>query len=218
MEDNTLPTIGDLNPQPASNGSSNGGNTGSGGDSGASASGQDDGVNPQSSQQPIALVPEAQGVTLPNEPQSEQKKEDDLGKQIFGEDPLAASTTGFYSTGNDYDLLANLKIPSHPNTKFDEKIFIQLLAGSISLTIDEKKKIVESIPKLSQYQIDELMRILEEEKQKFAELNTKHTEQLKELEQKQLEGLDDVNLQKEQQEKVDEDARKAEAIRKNLGI
>ena len=50
-------------------------------------------------------------------------------------------------------------IPPH-SISFDENKFLNLLAGSISLTKDEKKKIIDSIPKLRQDQVDELMRIL----------------------------------------------------------
>ena len=75
--------------------------------------------------------------------------------------------------GQQQDFITSVKIPPHPNTKFDEKKFVELLAGSISLTITEKKRIIEAIPQLSQFQIDELMKIFEEEQQKFSELEKK---------------------------------------------
>ena len=53
------------------------------------------------------------------------------------------------------DFKTTIKIPAH-SLKFDEAYFIKLLAGSISLTRDEKKRIVDSIPKLRQEQVDEL--------------------------------------------------------------
>ncbi|MDB4978781.1 MAG: hypothetical protein JWM56_967, partial [Candidatus Peribacteria bacterium] len=58
----------------------------------------------------------------------------------------------------------NIVIPTHPETAFDEIKFLTLLRGSISLTRDEKWRIVQAIPKLSQFQIDELQKILEEER------------------------------------------------------
>ena len=62
--------------------------------------------------------------------------------------------------------LSNEKIvtPAHPETNFDEQNFLTLLRGSISLTRDEKWRIIQAIPKLSQFQIDELQKILEEER------------------------------------------------------
>lgn len=74
-----------------------------------------------------------------------------------------------------------IKIQEH-RLNFDEDKFLTLLAGSISLTADEKIKIVNSIPKLSQHQVDELIRIFEEEKQKFTELSIKHGDEIKKLE------------------------------------
>jgi len=40
-------------------------------------------------------------------------------------------------------------IPPHPNTTFDEANFLVLLEGSISLTMEEKKRVIEAIPRLS---------------------------------------------------------------------
>ena len=70
-----------------------------------------------------------------------------------------------------------VKIPAH-GLKFDEQYFLHLLAGSISLTKDEKIRIIESIPKLKQSQVDELIRIFEEERKKLAELGNEHVPQL----------------------------------------
>jgi len=111
----------------------------------------------------------------------------------------------------------NVKIPKH-ELKFDEFYFLKLLAGSISLTRDEKKKIVESIPKLRQEQIDELIDILEEEKEKFIELSPKHSVQLKKLEQKHAAEWKDLETMVEQEGKKEEDQGKADDIRKQLGL
>lgn len=116
------------------------------------------------------------------------------------------------------DFIAGIKVPPHPNTKFDDKLFVQLLAGSISLTLNEKKRIVEAIPKLSQFQIDELIKIFQEEQEKFAELEKKHAEQVAELEKQHAASPEELNAQKEEETaKAQEDA-KAEEIRKNLGL
>lgn len=111
----------------------------------------------------------------------------------------------------------NITIPEH-TLKFDQKFFLRLLAGSISLTKDEKLKIIKSIPKLSQYQIDELIKILQEEQRKFAELSEKHSEQLEKLEKKHAEEWKDIEVGTKAEEKGREDEAKAEEIRKNLGL
>ncbi|MCP4107372.1 MAG: formylglycine-generating enzyme family protein [Desulfobacteraceae bacterium] len=48
-----------------------------------------------------------------------------------------------------------------------------MLEGSISLTLEEKQRVIDAIPRLNTWQIDELISIFEEERQKFAELETK---------------------------------------------
>jgi len=116
------------------------------------------------------------------------------------------------------DFIGSMKIPPHPNTKFDEKKFIQLLAGSISLTFTEKKRIVEAIPQLSQFQIDELIKIFEEEQQKFTELEKKHAEQLAELEKQHKESPESAKLKAEEEAKKVEEEKKAEDIKKSLGL
>lgn len=102
--------------------------------------------------------------------------------------------------------------------KFDEDYFIRLLAGSISLSKDEKKRIVDSIPKLKQAQIDELIRIFEEEKQKFAALSQKHVPQLEKLAQQHYDEWMALEDEYVQGKKKSEDTNKADEIRKNLGI
>jgi hypothetical protein len=118
----------------------------------------------------------------------------------------------------DSQALMQMQIPAHPNTKFDEKKFLELLAGSISLTITEKKRIVEAIPQLSQFQIDELMKIFEEERGKFAELEKKHADQIAELEKQHAGSMQDVEAKKEEEVKKEEEAQKAEDIKKQLGL
>jgi hypothetical protein len=114
--------------------------------------------------------------------------------------------------------LMQIQIPPHPNTKFDEKKFLELLAGSISLTINEKKRIIEAVPQLSQFQIDELMKIFDEEKGKFAELEKKHSDQIAELEKQHAGSWQDMESQKEEESKKEEEAQQAEDIKKQLGL
>ena len=74
------------------------------------------------------------------------------------------------------------ELPPHPETKFDEAAFVKGLRGSISLMLDEKYRVLAALPRLSQFQIDELMKILSEEREKFSRLSPKHLLQLRQLE------------------------------------
>ena len=112
-----------------------------------------------------------------------------------------------------------LKVKCPPSAlKFDEDKFLKLLAGSISLSKDEKKKIVESVPKLKIEQIEELMRIFEEEKEKFAALSKKHVPQLEKLAEQHYQEWMQLESEFEGEQKKQVDKQKAEEIRKNLGI
>jgi len=110
-----------------------------------------------------------------------------------------------------------ITLPAHELT-FDEARFLNLLAGSISLTKDEKKKIIDSVPKLRQQQVDELMRIFDEERTKFVELSEKHGPQLKKLEDEHMADWKDIELLYKSDAKTKEDDKKAADIRKQLGL
>lgn len=112
----------------------------------------------------------------------------------------------------------HIKVPEHPETKFEVQDFLKLLAGSISLMRDEKWRIIQAIPKLSQFQIDELFKILTEEKKKFSELSPKHLLQLQKLEQKHSEEWKDLQSMMVQEGVKQEDAAQADEIRKQLGL
>ncbi|MCB9808504.1 hypothetical protein H6770_04600 [Candidatus Peribacteria bacterium] len=112
----------------------------------------------------------------------------------------------------------NISVPAHPETQFDEQRFLSLLRGSISLTRDEKWRIVQAIPKLSQFQIDELQKILDEERRKFSELSPKHLLQLQKLEQKHTEDWKDLQSINVQQGTREHEQQQADEIRKNLGL
>jgi len=115
------------------------------------------------------------------------------------------------------DFTTTVKLPAH-ELSFDEAKFLNLLAGSISLTKEEKKKIIESIPKLRQQQVDELMRIFDEERTKFVELSPKHGAQLKKLEDEHQADWKDIEVAMKAEVKGEEDSQKAEDIRKQLGL
>lgn len=111
----------------------------------------------------------------------------------------------------------NVPVPKH-NLNFNEPNFIRLLAGSISLHKDEKIRIIDSIPKLRQQQVDELTRIFEEEKKKFAELPKKHVAQLDKLAKKHFEDWMDIEMHYQKASRKAEDNVKADEIRKKLGL
>ena len=127
------------------------------------------------------------------------------------------TTPANFQIGSKLPKVISVKIPAN-QLQFDEQYFLHLLASSISLTRDEKVRIIESIPKLKQSQVDELIRIFEEEQKKFAELPAKHVEQLKKLEAQHYSDWMDIELKQKQVGKKNEDEAKAEAIRKQLGL
>lgn len=110
-----------------------------------------------------------------------------------------------------------VNVPDH-QLNFDTEKFLRLLAGSISLSKDEKKRIIESIPKLRQEQIDELIRIFEEEKFKFSQLSIKHVPQLEKLAKQHYQDWMDLEMEQTQSVKKEEDQDKADEIRKSLGL
>lgn len=136
------------------------------------------------------------------------------------EDIRILTEVGDYRFGSISQTLSNdnVVIPAHPETTFDEQKFLGLLRGSISLTRDEKWRIVQAVPKLSQFQIDELQKILEEEKFKFSQLSPKHLKHLMQLEKKHsLDWTDLQALYVQQKAKVKEQTQ-ADDIRKQLGL
>jgi len=126
-------------------------------------------------------------------------------------------TPANYQLGKYLPPVLSVKIPTH-TLQFNEAHFLRLLAGSISLTKDEKKRIVESVPKLRQSQVDELIRIFEEECEKFAQLSLKHIPQLEKLAKQHYQEWMDIETEFQAAGKKEEDASKADEIRKQLGL
>ena len=157
----------------------------------------------------------------PPPPQSDSEQHADSTKSkvaspLQSDDEL--SEDQFITGGDDYWIIPHLPRPTHPNTQFDEKKFLELLAKSISLTKTEKQRIITSMAKLSQYQIDELMRIFEEEQKKFSELNQKHENQLRALEDKHKNDWNDIELQAKQDKGKKQDEDEATKLRKQMGL
>jgi hypothetical protein len=76
----------------------------------------------------------------------------------------------------------------HPLADFDEVAFIDLLEHSLSLSVSEKKRVVDSIPTLSQFQIDELIKVFVDEREEFKKLLAKEGDVIKDLAIKAREG------------------------------
>lgn len=178
----------------------------------------DQGAQPQGAQPPTgqAQTGQAQGAQPQGaQPPAGQKDLSGIMEENVDVSGLVANASQNQQASQS---LMQIKIPAHPNTKFDEKKFLELLAGSISLTITEKERIITAIPQLSQFQIDELMKIFDEEKGKFAELEKKHADQISELEKQHAGSWQDMEAQKEEETKKEEEAQQAEDIKKQLGL
>lgn len=136
------------------------------------------------------------------------------------EDIRVLGEVGDYRFGSITSALNNdnIPVPAHTETAFDEQAFLTLLRGSISLTRDEKWRIIQAIPRLSQFQIDELQKILEEERRKFSELSPKHLLQLMKLETQHANDWSDLQSLTVQQGVQQQDQAQADEIRKQLGL
>lgn len=136
------------------------------------------------------------------------------------EDIRVLKEVGNYRFGTISSQLSNdnVAMPTHPEAQFDQQRFLTLLRGSISLTRDEKWRIIQAVPKLSQFQIDELQKILQEEHVKFSELSPKHLLQLMKLEQKHSEDWRDLQAITAQQSAQQQENAQADEIRKQLGL
>src|SRR3989338_11454916 len=86
----------------------------------------------------------------------------------------------------DVDALILSLIQKHSDEiEVDEKNFLDLLKFSLSLNTMEKKRVVDAVPTLSQFQFDELTKVFSEEREKFRELAKEHPEDIKKLVAKQ---------------------------------
>lgn len=178
-----------------------------------------DTTQPQGGQQGSSAQPQkgqTAGQPAAGQPAAGQKNLSGIMEENVDVSALVANA-GNQQQIQDFITWAKANMPAHPNTKFDDKKFIELLAGSISLTQNEKKNIIKAVPQLSQFQVDELMKIFLEEQQKFTELEKKHAEQMKELERQHASPEAQKAKEEEEKAKADEE-RKADEIKKSLGL
>lgn len=110
----------------------------------------------------------------------------------------------------------------HPLTTFKESDFINLLEHSLSLSTFEKKRVIDAIPTLSQFQIDELVKVFEDERVEFRKLMPTEGEIIKWLvlkAQNEWEQLKDIYIEEEKAlASANADAQKAEELKKTLGL
>ncbi|MCD6109821.1 hypothetical protein J7J83_03630 [bacterium] len=142
-----------------------------------------------------------------------------IGGGIHPQKPAEEDTTpANFQLGALFTDGIKIKLQPHPDTNFDNDKFLMLLASSISLSKTEKKRIIDAVPKLKQWQIDELITIFEEEKKKFSQLSKKHVPQLEKLAKQHYEDWKDLEMGQEQISKQGEEQKKADEIRKSLGL
>ena len=104
----------------------------------------------------------------------------------------------------------------------DIDAFWDLLKHSLSLSTMEKKRVIDAVPTLSQYQFDELTKVFVEEREKFRELAKDHPDDIKKLLAKQqtewLQLGDLFQSELENKALEDENKKKEEEIKKSLWL
>ncbi len=126
-------------------------------------------------------------------------------------------------TTNEVDAIALDLIKLHlPIVEVDELEFLDLLKNSLSLNISEKKRVIDAVPTLSQFQFDELTKVFVEERVKFRELAAEHPEDIKKLLKKQQEEwitLWEIYKNEQAKKAIEwQDEQKIDDIKKSLGL
>jgi len=100
--------------------------------------------------------------------------------------------------------------------------FSDLLKFSLSLNTMEKKRVVDAVPTLSQFQFDELTKVFSEERVKFKDLAKEHPDDIKKLVAKQqAEWIELGDLYKSESENKSvesENQEKIDDIKAGLGL
>jgi len=104
----------------------------------------------------------------------------------------------------------------------DDEKFLDLLKHSLSLNTAEKKRVVDAVPTLSQFQFDELAKVFTEERVKFKDLAKEHPDDIKKLLKKQqaewLQLGDLYRAELENKKKQNEEQDKINDIKAQLGL
>ncbi len=84
------------------------------------------------------------------------------------------------------------------------------------MTLEEKQKVIDAIPRLSLEQINELLKIFEEEKQKFSELESEYSDDVAKLKQQRESEFKLAAVKKEERSEAEDEVAEAEALKKKL--
>jgi hypothetical protein len=82
-------------------------------------------------------------------------------------------------------IVLNLLSKKSEKVTVNKQEFLDLLKFSLSLNTMEKKRVIDAVPTLSQFQFDELTKVFTEERLKFKDLAKEHPEDIKKLVSKQ---------------------------------
>ena len=108
------------------------------------------------------------------------------------------------------------------SVEVDPENFLDLLKHSLSLNTMEKKRVVDAVPTLSQFQFDELTKVFTEERDKFRDLTQEHPDDIKKLvvkQQKEWTELWDLYKSEEENKGTEEENQeKIDDIKANLGL
>lgn len=106
--------------------------------------------------------------------------------------------------------------------KVNETEFLDLLKHSLSLNTMEKKRVVDAVPTLSQFQFDELSKVFIEEREKFRELSKEHPDDIKKLlvkQQKEWLQLGDLyKMENEDKKKQETDKKQIDDLKSQFGL
>jgi len=132
------------------------------------------------------------------------------------------SDTTIFSQENNDTLILELIKWHLPIVSVDEADFLDLLKNSLSLNVSEKKRVIDAVPTLSQFQFDELKKVFSEEREKFRELAKEHPEDIKKLLKKQQEEwitLWQIFVNEQVKKEVEnQDEQKIDDIKKSLWL
>ena len=126
-------------------------------------------------------------------------------------------------TEKDVDSIVLQLIQSHAEeVNVDSEEFLDLLKFSLSLNTMEKKRVIDAVPTLSQFQFDELSKVFTEERWKFKDLAKQHPDDIKKLVSKQqkewLELGDLYQSENENKASEEENQEKIDDIKAGLGL
>ena len=124
---------------------------------------------------------------------------------------------------SEVDAIVLVLIKKHlDEVSVNEEEFLDLLKHSLSLNTQEKKRVIDAVPTLSQFQFDELSKVFTEERVKFKDLAKEHPDDIKKLLTKQqaewLQLGDLYTMEELNKSKEDEAKKKEEEIKKSLGL